>query len=298
MCTCNRNWQGADCSQRTCPFGLAHVDTPKGDLNHDNSITTGSTIVGSTVYPYGTQEKYPSMSVTKSGGATVQTETAHFYMECSNKGLCDRKTGECECFDGYDGGACQRASCPNDCSGHGTCESIAELAAAEFGNIYELWDADVTMGCACDSGYNGADCSARSCKYGVDPLYTDDTTARVTTTTVRIESSAATALSGTYALKFYDVFGEDYTTAPITVSQTGASQCTHAVTALTALPDSVINGVTCSGAANGDAISTNKGFTMSLTFTQNPGALKQVSERASLDFRHTIRHNSYIHIHY
>lgn len=29
MCICNRNWQANDCSDRICPFGLAHVDTPK-----------------------------------------------------------------------------------------------------------------------------------------------------------------------------------------------------------------------------------------------------------------------------
>merc|ERR1719454_2265034 len=96
--------------------------------------------------------------------------TAHYYMECSNKGLCDRKTGECECFDGYDGSGCQRASCPNDCSGHGTCETISELAADEFSNVYALWDKDSTMGCACDAGYSGSDCSSRSCKVGADPL--------------------------------------------------------------------------------------------------------------------------------
>eukprot|EP00339_Tiarina_fusa_P012254 CAMPEP_0117051460 /NCGR_PEP_ID=MMETSP0472-20121206/35552_1 /TAXON_ID=693140 ORGANISM="Tiarina fusus, Strain LIS" /NCGR_SAMPLE_ID=MMETSP0472 /ASSEMBLY_ACC=CAM_ASM_000603 /LENGTH=72 /DNA_ID=CAMNT_0004765675 /DNA_START=29 /DNA_END=244 /DNA_ORIENTATION=+ len=36
MCVCQRNWQANDCSERVCQFGLAHVDTPKGDLNHNN----------------------------------------------------------------------------------------------------------------------------------------------------------------------------------------------------------------------------------------------------------------------
>jgi len=220
------------------------------------------------------------MSVDLAGGATVLSNTAHYYMECSNKGLCDRKTGECECFDGYDGAACQRASCPNSCSGHGTCESISDLASAEFGNIYALWDADVTMGCACDAGYNGADCSLRSCKYGVDPLYTDDTSARVTTTSVRIETSAASALSGTYALKFYDVFGEDYTTAPITASATAANQCTYAKAALEALPNNVVSQVTCASAT---AVNTNKGFDMEITFHSNPGELKQLEVDYHLD---------------
>ena len=45
------------------------------------------------------------------------------------------------------------AACPNSCSGHGTCESVADLAFEEFGNIYALWDKDATMGCKCDAGY-------------------------------------------------------------------------------------------------------------------------------------------------
>jgi hypothetical protein len=32
---------------------------------------------------------------------------AHYYMECSNKGMCDRDSGLCECFGGYDGSSCQ-----------------------------------------------------------------------------------------------------------------------------------------------------------------------------------------------
>merc|ERR1719163_2086889 len=171
MCTCYRNFQGADCSQRTCPFGIAHVDSPKGDLDMSaDSLTTSTVIVGSAVYPKGTEELFPSM---QDSDKNTLDETAHYYMECSNKGICDRKEGQCECFDGYEGSSCQRASCPNDCSGHGTCETIAELAEDEFDNVYALWDKDMTMGCACDAGYTGADCSSRACKYGIDPLYID-----------------------------------------------------------------------------------------------------------------------------
>ena len=174
----------------TCPFGRAHVDTPKGDL--DSSLAVGDyddvVLSGSTVYPYGTTEGFPLMEDT---AGNVIADTAHDYMECSNKGLCDRERGECECLPGYDGVACQRASCPsnvhsitpgssanqesnlaykifngrssftgrasenaqvNQCSGHGTCMTLEQLAFLDHDNIYDLWDKDASMGCKCDPG--------------------------------------------------------------------------------------------------------------------------------------------------
>ena len=50
-------------------------------------------------------------------GEVVASNDLHPWAECSNKGLCDRKTGICNCFVGYDGVACQRTVCPADCSG-------------------------------------------------------------------------------------------------------------------------------------------------------------------------------------
>ena len=87
--------------------------------------------------------------------------TAHAVAECSNRGLCDRTLGQCRCFVGFEGDACQRcvcrcllgaimgrtlcalihelnmtvviclraASCPNSCSGHGKCVSIKQMAS-------------------------------------------------------------------------------------------------------------------------------------------------------------------------
>ena len=60
---------------------------------------------------------------------------AHEPVECSNMGYCDRATAKCQCHEGFSGAACERTECPTavagaECSGHGTCVSMREAAAA------------------------------------------------------------------------------------------------------------------------------------------------------------------------
>ena len=59
----------------------------------------------------------------------VGNQQAHQAAECSNRGICDRATGQCACDSGFSGSACQRKGCPNDCSEHGRCVTMAEAAA-------------------------------------------------------------------------------------------------------------------------------------------------------------------------
>merc|ERR1711968_403418 len=129
----------------------------------------------------------------------------HKYVECAGKGICDRDSGECECFKGYEGKGCQRTSCPNGCSGHGTCEYIEDilptghhnfavtsgsdevpgsgsvsggdlsfgqdwLAAERYRGAYHGWDKRKIRGCVCDAQYHDSDCSKRMCPYGTDRL--------------------------------------------------------------------------------------------------------------------------------
>jgi len=139
--------------------------------------------------PGGTWEMWPGYAAVRNSGSVGSADEGHFYMECSNRGLCDRKSGQCECFDGYEGSACRRTVCPNGCSGHGTCESVAELGSTQFSAssiAYTLWDADKSMSCKCDAGFAGADCSERQCPMGDDPL---------TTKSVVLDTGASNAAS-------------------------------------------------------------------------------------------------------
>jgi hypothetical protein len=104
---------------------------------------------------------------------TRNDNTAHQKLECAGRGMCDRKTGQCDCFVGYTGEACARTSCPNDCSGHGICQDLRRFAADAGSSYTNAWDANAHMGCLCDGGYRGPDCSLMECPSGADPLGAD-----------------------------------------------------------------------------------------------------------------------------
>lgn len=177
MCVCDRNFMGADCSERICPFGMAYVDTPLGDLDSSGAVDPTTVTVGvmSELYPMGVTEEYPYMV----NSAMVKLDnTAHAYRECSNSGTCNRKTGECECLEGYWGSTCQRMHCPGfpdfECSGHGECLTVEKITMNDYGTTYFMWDKTILYGCLCDAGYYGGMCEERHCKRGVDPKYMDD----------------------------------------------------------------------------------------------------------------------------
>jgi len=226
----------------------------------------------------------------------IVTNSAHEYRECSNKGICDRSSGDCTCFEGYDGSACQRASCPTSsggvCSGHGLCSTIKEIARFDYNNTYNLWDEYSSMGCICDFGYDGPDCSEKICKYGTDPLYSDEINIRYSNFTFAIynvdqynsvldtvTSNSSLTLRrsrwfGNYSIVFYDSNGQDWHTTAIDINA-GCDEIRHA---LESLPNNVIkaNSVRCSldWSVWGGYVGENQGSGMfSVAGPPNYGAL-------------------------
>merc|ERR1711988_115825 len=103
-------------------------------------------------------------------GDVVNANDLHPWAECSNRGSCDRKTGICSCYPGYDGVACQRFACPNNCNERGTCWPEKHLAV-KASRVYDSpWDAMKAVGCLCDAGYRGPSCEFQECLPGADPL--------------------------------------------------------------------------------------------------------------------------------
>ena len=143
------------------------------------------------------------------------------------------------------------------CNGRGKCVRIKDIAASDYNNTYQLWDADVTMGCDCDPGFRGPDCSKTRCKIGADPLYFDDEpNIRMSNFTFviwnvdKLNTAALDVLDinndtltvrtnkwyGNYSLIFYDAFGQKWETEAIDIH----GDCDNITDALEGLPNDVI----------------------------------------------------------
>mmetsp|Transcript_39431 Transcript_39431/g.50910 ORF Transcript_39431/g.50910 Transcript_39431/m.50910 type:complete len:388 (+) Transcript_39431:81-1244(+) len=197
-----------------------------------------------------------------------ESNVAHALAECAGRGLCNRETGECECFEGYTGQGCQRTTCPNDCSGHGTCEYIKELRTDEGDDFkwtgdlatsdqfeHDLdyfWDMDKTRGCQCDARWTDYDCSRRMCPRSNYALYLNmDTVPEVQ----KIHISNASHAFGDFALLFRSRLGEEFTTVKLDAfwlanhttidqdTQWGNSTETTVQDALAQLPNFVLENV-------------------------------------------------------
>ena len=254
QCECYRNWVGADCSDRVCTFGRAFIDSPTGDLNGDGahdphrafSPNENVEVHGISNVVGGRSELYDHRYGYARDNRTHDWDEAHFYRECSNKGVCDRSTGQCDCFPGYWGEGCDRTVCPQDCNGHGVCRTLYD----SYDMDYTAWDLHKTTKCVCDAGFSGPSCNMRECPRGADPVEN----AQVVTNSIQAIywnsyetdvadiDEAITFLSDKpskvyYTLTFTDEFDDEWVTQLLTVDYT--TDCTNAGECISA-PDSTL----------------------------------------------------------
>jgi len=95
---------------------------------------------------------------------------SHQRVECAGRGTCDRKSGQCQCFPGFTGFACERQACPKNCNGRGRCVTQNWMAYEASKTYTSPWDASMAQGCVCDLGARGPDCSLEECPSGPDVL--------------------------------------------------------------------------------------------------------------------------------
>jgi len=181
------------------------------------------------------------------------------------------------CFDGYEGKGCRRTTCPNDCSGHGTCAYLRELRN-DLGDGFKwtgnrptsdqyqyqfglLWDASKTRACICDPKWTDVDCSRRMCPKGNYALYAHtepkpETQAIVLkniftpTTSNRDGAVGKRAVqqgdqgwntdNGEFALTFRSTLNEEFTTKTLNVFNLTDEMV---ISALSDLPNKVIEDV-------------------------------------------------------
>jgi len=227
VCACYKGFFGGDCSYRYCPVGPSWTVTPIESLMDDRysewiTLRTPGGYVGRNKYDAGAQ--YPVAEADfEATFRLLYPKRPNFnqYTECSSRGTCDYATGECKCFDGFEGRGCRRTTCPNACSGHGRCRDNRDQNPTQYYSFNypndQMWDQMRTQTCQCDRGFTGFDCNSRICPFGDDP--TSDCGDNSAGDVQLIATTGATATPGgpgTYfSLTFTDMFGGEFTTRPI-----------------------------------------------------------------------------------
>jgi hypothetical protein len=234
-------------------------------------------------------EAYPTDHHHQQAGNKNVWDEAHFYRECSNKGTCNRGSGTCECYAGYEGEGCSRTACPNDCSGHGTC-----VRPIDSDDAYIAWDAYKTQSCRCDSGYFGGDCSLRQCPSGDDPISRINDRNEIQTFTLaqrarafdkagaagRVIDSGNDGAGLFISLDFTDEFGDHWITRAVDITSAesdnaaaGSDIASRFEAALEALPNNCLEDVEVSATRGAAAIS------VAVTFLHNSGDIPMLGAR-------------------
>lgn len=198
-CLCVNGYHGYDCQFKYCPFGASWHSEPQTShvRNLENVAcsnmgecdrSTGKCVCRPgfegracerLACPSRPFRSIPDNTISIPPQDEVVTgANGEFYFEFGSGSSLDLPPFE----DGTSGKILRRAAVgvTAPCSGHGICRTMREAGMNHNGVslvkpwvYYDEWDADKVQGCLCDAGWEGYDCSFRSCPKGRDPFSPD-----------------------------------------------------------------------------------------------------------------------------
>jgi hypothetical protein len=163
VCMCPSGWSGKQCQTKTCPYNCFNHGTCnddgkcqcevgyKGESCHIRHVTHGKcnelTQTCKCDPIKDTMSDFPGqmwigIQCNKKSCPTKDASTI-----CSGHGHCQDEgdnEGQCNCQQGWRNADCSIKSCPNECSGYGTCNTNDGI-------------------CTCDDKHSGLDCSREIC---------------------------------------------------------------------------------------------------------------------------------------
>ena len=230
-CLCINGHHGYDCQFKYCPFGASWNSEPQTSHVRNTENVACSNMgecdraTGKCVCRAGFEGRacerlacaarafrsIPDDTISiPTQDEVVTGANADLYFEFGSGSALDLPPAE----DGTSGKILRRATVgvTAACSGHGICRTMREAGMSHNGVslvkpyvYYDQWDADKIQGCLCDAGWEGYDCSFRSCPKGRDPYSADREYAQDEVYTIQCQAN-----NGSFAL---GVFG--MVTAPI-----------------------------------------------------------------------------------
>ena len=224
---CGVGYMGHDCTERICPYGVSIYSSlfVELDINH---------------VP-GFQEV----------NGDVMASAEHAYAECSNAGLCNRATGQCDCFHPYTGKGCVREKCPEDCNGHGKCTPSSFVDGSRPPDSDPVafstqdWNQFKQHECKCDAGWEGLACADKMCPRG-DYVMTllpnhDEELSGCDVQEITFHNFS---VGDYFVLRFVNFERDEKVTSPILFTGNATSQAKFIATALEEMPNEVVPTVT------------------------------------------------------
>merc|ERR1711871_1639446 len=114
------------------------------------------------------------------------------------------------------------------------------------GFLYQLWDAQKIQGCKCDLGYSGPDCASRVAPKGDDPLTTVKSNMMTQSIAIGATDTSGTApdfAGDEFFIVYHDPYGGIWRTDGIAATSDDAVVAARVQSALQALPNEVLEGV-------------------------------------------------------